>query len=76
MQNLGQISMQINNLKGEGVDKDQGWVNELYNFGCRIKHMESCRLACELNCKQGQPFACAAIKKNKIPLGVTNCYKL
>jgi len=61
---------------GRGVEKDDNWVNELYNLGCRIKHKESCRLSCERNCRLGQPFACKALKANKIPLGVTNCYQL
>jgi len=61
---------------GRGVEKDDNWVNELYNMGCRIKHKQSCRLSCDRNCKLGQPFACKALKANKIPLGVTNCYQL
>jgi len=70
------IAAATKHLNGDGVDKDQKWVNELYNRGCQIKHKLSCRLSCELNCKKGQPCACAAIDKNRIPIGVTNCYKL
>ena len=60
---------------GTGVERDDNWVNELYNRGCQLKHAASCRLSCEHNCRKGQPFACEALKKNKIPLGATNCYQ-
>ncbi len=60
---------------GRGVEKDDNWVNELYNRGCQLKHRQSCRLSCDRNCRLGQPFACEMLKKNRIPLGATNCYK-
>lgn len=63
-------------LQGKGAKKDPNQVIQLYNRGCMLKHPDSCRLACEWNCKEGQPHACAAVKARKYPLGVTNCIKL
>ena len=62
-------------LKGQGARPEPNWVSELYSRGCQLKHERSCRLACELHCKGGQPHACAALKANKPPLGVANCFK-
>lgn len=63
-------------LQGRGVKKDPNTVIHLYNRGCMLKDHQSCRRSCEWNCKNGQPQACAAIKSDRIPLGVMNCFKL
>jgi TPR repeat protein len=62
-------------LQGKGAKKDPNAVIHLYNRGCMLKDLESCRLSCEWNCKGGQPYACKAIKTGRIPLGVSNCFK-
>lgn len=62
-------------LHGKGAKKDSNRVIHLYNRGCMLKHLESCRLSCEWHCEGGQPHACAAVKMGKYPLGVSNCFK-
>ncbi len=62
-------------LRGEGVDKDENWVAELYSRGCQLKHKESCRRSCAWHCDRGQPHACAAVAKQQIPVGVANCFR-
>lgn len=62
-------------LEGKGAKKDPNWVGQLYNRGCMMRDRESCRRSCEWACKRGQPFACAAVKSGRIPIGASNCFK-
>ncbi|GAH10818.1 unnamed protein product, partial [marine sediment metagenome] len=44
--------------KSQGIKQGNNWASQLYSRGCQLKHLESCKLSCELHCQEGQQHAC------------------